>query len=328
MGLSETVYRERYYIFYALVVLALTWISAYRILENNGGIDVIGNYIQREYDPEENISEILKRYDDTHERTRNVTRINSLGFKDDEWMLEKPDGMYRIIALGDSMTYGFDVGTDDTWPSQLERKLNSSGHNVDVMNMGGWTFDVGTVEELVIFKNMGLDYEPDMLILQYYNNDWRSLDVKDNAQEKWHRYNQGEYELPEDISKIINETNASEKAISGLIYDMELDAYWMSVEMEDEWNVWVKPPLLEMIELADENDIEMIVVTWDSVDEQMELLEPILDEHDIPLYDFSGQLQSIPSLSNTRLPDEHLNRNGYHIVSDNLVDILENGYLG
>ena len=64
-------------------------------------------------------------------------RINSLGFRDHEFPLEKPAGEFRVIAIGDSFTFGQGVQLDDSWPQQLERELRKRRTGaVEVVNAG------------------------------------------------------------------------------------------------------------------------------------------------------------------------------------------------
>lgn len=62
-------------------------------------------------------------------------RINALGFRDRETPLEKT-GTYRIVAIGDSFTYGWGVNLEDTWVKQLEKRLREQGLDVEVLNLG------------------------------------------------------------------------------------------------------------------------------------------------------------------------------------------------
>ena len=48
---------------------------------------------------------------------------NSLGLREGERLRAKPPGTYRIVALGDSITMGWGVSQDMTFPAQLERQL-------------------------------------------------------------------------------------------------------------------------------------------------------------------------------------------------------------
>lgn len=50
-------------------------------------------------------------------------RINSLGFRDHEFPVEKPAGEQRLIAIGDSFTFGAGVPAGLCWVEQLEARL-------------------------------------------------------------------------------------------------------------------------------------------------------------------------------------------------------------
>ncbi len=62
-------------------------------------------------------------------------RINSLGFRDREFGLRKASAI-RILALGDSTTYGWGVNLEDTWCKRLEENLRKQGLDVEVLNLG------------------------------------------------------------------------------------------------------------------------------------------------------------------------------------------------
>lgn len=63
--------------------------------------------------------------------------INSLGFRDDEFAVHKPAGELRVLALGDSFTYGWGVRAEDSWPERLERLLSGRRAGpVQVVNAG------------------------------------------------------------------------------------------------------------------------------------------------------------------------------------------------
>jgi hypothetical protein len=48
---------------------------------------------------------------------------------------EKRPGVFRIVALGDSLTYGYGVAAEETYPAVLERELQSH-FRVEVLNLG------------------------------------------------------------------------------------------------------------------------------------------------------------------------------------------------
>ena len=93
-------------------------------------------------------------------------RINSQGLRDREYDFEKPDGTTRILVLGDSYTWGFDVANDDIYTEVLERTFGEEGKRVEVINAGanGW----GTDQEYLFFRDEGVRYEPDIVVLAFY----------------------------------------------------------------------------------------------------------------------------------------------------------------
>ena len=62
-------------------------------------------------------------------------RINNLGFRDRDFAVRRTDAK-RVLAIGDSFTYGWGVDGEDTWPKAMERKLRRGGLNVEVANLG------------------------------------------------------------------------------------------------------------------------------------------------------------------------------------------------
>lgn len=78
----------------------------------------------------------------------------------------------RILAIGDSFTFGPYVPNEDTWPAQLERLLDTALHphaTVQVLNAGvaGYTI----VDEYHYLQERGLALEPDLVILAFFPND-------------------------------------------------------------------------------------------------------------------------------------------------------------
>lgn len=85
-------------------------------------------------------------------------RINSKGLRDDETSYEKPEGIFRIVLLGDSNTFGFGVPIEKHFSTLLEGYYKG----VEVINMGVNAF--GVDQELLYLRSEGFRYEPDLVI--------------------------------------------------------------------------------------------------------------------------------------------------------------------
>lgn len=98
----------------------------------------------------------------------NVTvSINSDGFRDKEYS-EHKNGKYRIIVLGDSLTFGWGVEQEDTFENILEEYLNQK-FPAEIINFG--TGNYNTEQEVNLFIEKGLKYKPDKVVLFYFIND-------------------------------------------------------------------------------------------------------------------------------------------------------------
>src|SRR5271156_3308428 len=106
--------------------------------------------------------------------------INSDGLRDREFTREKPPGVYRIMMLGDSTTFGWGVREQDTAAKFLERKLNGQlppGYNkVEVLNTGVGNYD--TVQEVTYYETIGYKYHPDLVVLVFFINDPEPVPVE------------------------------------------------------------------------------------------------------------------------------------------------------
>ena len=83
---------------------------------------------------------------------------------------------YRILALGDSCTFGLGVNDDETWPARLETLLAAEECTAEVINTGvpGYTVFQGNR----FLSGRGLSLKPDMIIACFGFNEvikWRTM---------------------------------------------------------------------------------------------------------------------------------------------------------
>ncbi len=85
---------------------------------------------------------------------------------------EKAPGTFRVVAIGDSFTFGQRVQLDDAYPARIERILNldaKDGTRAEVINAGVQGFSAA--DELEILKKALAIAKPDLIIWQITLND-------------------------------------------------------------------------------------------------------------------------------------------------------------
>jgi hypothetical protein len=102
---------------------------------------------------------------------RTTVRINENGLRDRPHSYERQNDTERILVLGDSFAWGYGVNESGRFSQLLEKSLN-----VEVINAGvsGYSTD----QEFLWYKNEGIKYETDLVILVIAGND-----VGDNEQQ-------------------------------------------------------------------------------------------------------------------------------------------------
>ena len=86
----------------------------------------------------------------------------------------------RIVAFGDSLTYGYNLPITDSYPSQLQEKLNSLGYNYKVINVG---VNGDTTADGLNRVNEALSFEPDLVLLEFGANDFLRSQSPEAAQQ-------------------------------------------------------------------------------------------------------------------------------------------------
>jgi hypothetical protein len=111
---------------------------------------------------------------------RTVT-VDSFGFRGPERAARKPAGVFRIIALGGSNTYGASVADGETYPALLEKELNrAGGRRYEVWNGGVCAYVLS--QNVLVARRAAAELDPDLILFQVgnpgprpflYGSDWR-----------------------------------------------------------------------------------------------------------------------------------------------------------
>jgi lysophospholipase L1-like esterase len=107
-----------------------------------------------------------------NQRYDRVARDNVFGFRTVHQSVPRTPGVRRILAMGDSFTWGqYVASTDSIWPSRLEAELRRSAPDrpTEVINISqlGWSM----ADEVRALERIGWQFAPDRLVLQFYLND-------------------------------------------------------------------------------------------------------------------------------------------------------------
>ena len=120
-----------------------------------------------------------------------AVQIDSLGYRGTGFPVQKRPGELRILAIGDSFTYGDFVDNDSTFPAALQRDLAAScGRPVTVINAG-----VGgsTITTAIQMLDRAWKLSPDVVLLTFVENDvddlrsdmWAELAANRHAKSKF-----------------------------------------------------------------------------------------------------------------------------------------------
>lgn len=101
----------------------------------------------------------------------NPVRRNNLNYRGRDILIPKPTGVFRIMVLGDSFTWGVGLKEEERYSSLLDSSLSNyfKDMNIEVVNCG--RASASTMEErdsLIRLKNM---IQPDMIIVGFCQND-------------------------------------------------------------------------------------------------------------------------------------------------------------
>lgn len=112
--------------------------------------------------------------------------VNGHGFRDRERPWPKPEGRFRIVLLGDSVAFGQGVAAEEDFASLLEARLAAEAPDaaVEVLNLGVGGYNPYT--EARLLEDVGLRYEPDLVVVQFCINDLNDPTLHFDANTRLH----------------------------------------------------------------------------------------------------------------------------------------------
>jgi len=192
--------------------------------------------------------------------------INSKGLRADrEFSYSKSDGKLRILALGDSHTQGFEVRQDYTFSAIIEKYLQHRGIQAEAINAGISGFS--TAEELLYLENEGIKYNPDVVVLGFYANDY-----EDNIKA-------GFFKLDDDGNlNIVKNKHIPGVWIQNIIYELPFvtylseNSYFYSILFNATWNTFKA----QLAKNAEDKVSEYAIATQDNASDYQTALTAAL----------------------------------------------------
>jgi hypothetical protein len=96
--------------------------------------------------------------------------------------LEKPNDVFRVLALGPSFAFGWGVNYEDAYVYQLARQLRVPGKRVELINLG--TPSQSIPFQLKWLRETGYCYQPDLILQTVYAEDPSQMECDDQLPEQ------------------------------------------------------------------------------------------------------------------------------------------------
>lgn len=100
-----------------------------------------------------------------------LVTTNGLGLRSPEIAVRKPAGVFRVLCLGDSQTFGNGVTQDRTYAAMLRPLLAPTPGSRLVESINGGVQGYDTLQEVALLERLAPQIEPDVVTLGFYLND-------------------------------------------------------------------------------------------------------------------------------------------------------------
>lgn len=247
-----------------------------------------------------------------------TVRINSAGFRDDEYPVEKGD-RWRIVFLGDSLTFGWGVEKEESFEHRLEQALNEE-RPTEIINFAAGNYN--TVQQVNLFLAKGLQYRPDHVVLFYFIND--AEPVPRRSRWAWLGH-----------LRIVTFYWSRVKALFARLDPAEtFEKYYADLYQPDAQG-WqdAKAALLELQRVCRANGIVFQVVILPELHRlqdyifarEHELIAGFLRSHDIAVLDLAPSFadQTEPMSLWVAMDDAHPNGEAHRLIAEHSLEFIE-----
>lgn len=253
------------------------------------------------------------------------TTLNSSGWRDEEFGPRNP-GRTRLVALGDSFTFGFGVDFGARYTEQLEALCPG----LEVCNLG--MNAIGPDQEELILEHHGLALEPDLVLCQVYeDNDFTDVACTTNGYwpKPWFRLTAGELEFvppPHPWHVGLRESSylgeALFRALQARMAYKELAPEWEGADTSE----LIARLLVRMRALATKRGSHLLVllVTTGKRAREMARLRSALERDGVETLEARAWFDTPEERARYLLSDGHWNAEGHRLAAEGLARELRN----
>lgn len=273
-----------------------------------------------------------------------IVHTDRYGFRSSEVSREKPDDVYRIAILGDSIAFGRTLPQNQIFSEVLKANMNAGEYKKKVEVINASLAGRDTWEEYAILKHRVIDLDPDLVVLQICLNDHIRLPFpkKDSllgvfGERSWYSYSSLLSLLDKKVKgfralhvKWIKKLGLDRRSTERVILDHYIDPEQM-LGVEDHWDDW-SSILLEIHNLSKASGAETLFIIFPlahqiklGMTETMPILTEFLQQNGISFLDMIGPFsreKKIPLSDYT-----HPNKKGHSIVARFIEDYIRSHQL-
>lgn len=155
--------------------------------------------------------------------------IDSRGMRGADWRPTFAESEYRVLAVGDSSTFGKGVLDRDAWPRQLERMLRESlGQTIEVHVANAGVNGYSGSQYLEVLRRSGPELKPQLVVMAFSLNDFPNVVERvDNA--VWHSQANLRSKVPADVRDALGRF-ALFRWMRATYYEMNRERDWERAE--------------------------------------------------------------------------------------------------
>ena len=282
-----------------------------------------------------------------------VVKINGKGLRGPELPYAKPADRFRILYLGDSVTFGFRLARDEqTFPYQVEAILEERlKQEIETVNAGVGGYSPW--QEYGYFAREGLKYDPDLVVVSFVLNDvtekfellryggtWEGYQVTHTVFSEFDRW-ASKSSLLYFIKLAGTRLRSSQTVRQGAIIREKLEVEMLArqpahPDAQTAWRITLDN-LGKIFTLAREHDIPVLLVIFpftfqfadpEALSAPQMTLRQYAQAQDIPVLDLLPPLaQRMTAAGLTPaayfLDEDHLSPGGSEVVAGIMVDFMQ-----